>query len=51
MKISRFFKTIFMLDFFGGLIIALRELFKKKKQSTIHLKKEKLVQDLEVNML
>ena len=31
MKISRFFKTILMLDFFGGLIIALKEIFKSKK--------------------
>ena len=31
MKISRIFKTIFMLDFLGGLSIALKELFKSKK--------------------
>jgi len=42
MKISRFFKTIFMTDFIGGLTIAIKELFKsKKKQLIILLKKEK----------
>ena len=51
MKISRIFKTIFLLDFLAGLKIALREVFKsKKKQLTIHLKKEKLAHVLEVNM-
>ena len=30
MKISRIFKTVFMLDFLGGLSIALRELFIKQ---------------------
>ena len=28
MKLSRFFKTIFMTDFVGGLIIAIKEIFK-----------------------
>jgi len=31
MKISRFFKTILMTDFIGGLFIAIKELFKSKK--------------------
>ena len=31
MKISRFFKTIFMTDFLAGLLIAIKELFKSKK--------------------
>ena len=50
MKISRIFKTIFLLDFLAGLKIALREVFKSKKQLTILLKKEKLAHVLEVNM-
>jgi len=40
MKISRVFKTIFLLDFLAGLKIALREVFKSKKQLTIHLKRK-----------
>tara|TARA_B100001142_G_scaffold288177_1_gene304187 strand:+ start:596 stop:721 length:126 start_codon:yes stop_codon:yes gene_type:complete len=39
MKITRFFKTILMTDFIGGLFIAIKEIFKKKRQSIIHLKK------------
>ena len=31
MKISRILKTIFLLDFLSGLIIALRTIFKSKK--------------------
>ena len=31
MKISRIFKTIFMLDFISGLLIAIKEIFKAKK--------------------
>ena len=51
MKISRFFKTIFMTDFIGsGLLIAIKEFLNQKKQLIILLKKEKLVHDLEVNM-
>jgi hypothetical protein len=41
MKLSRFFKTIFMTDFVGGLLIAIKELFKSKKTLIIHLKKVK----------
>ena len=51
MKISRIFKTIFLLDFIDGLRLALKEIFKSKKLLTIHLKKEKLAQGLEVNTL
>jgi len=50
MKLSRFFKTIFMTDFAGGLFIAIKEIFKSKKTIIIHLKKEKLVLDLEESM-
>ena len=49
MKITRFFKTILMTDFISGLLIAIKELLKSKKTSITLLKKEKLVQDLEVN--
>jgi len=31
MKISRFFKTVLMIDFLTGLIIAIKEIFKSKK--------------------
>src|SRR5210317_2393098 len=31
MKLSRFFKTIFMTDFLSGLMIAIKEIFKAKK--------------------
>ena len=31
MKITRLLKTIFMLDFITGLLIAIREIFKSKK--------------------
>ena len=31
MKFSRFLKTLFMVDFLSGLIIAIKELFKSKK--------------------
>ena len=51
MKITRFFKTILMTDFIGGIFIAIKELLNLKKLLIIHLKKEKLVQDIEVNML
>ena len=42
MKISRIFKTIFMLDFLGGLSIALRELFKSKKTINYPFEKGKI---------
>ena len=42
MKISRIFKTVFMLDFLGGLAIALRELFKSKKTINYPFEKGKI---------
>ena len=39
MKISRFLKTVFMIDFLTGLIIATKEIFKPKK--TINYPHEK----------
>ena len=41
MKINRVIKTVFMADFFGGLLLAIKKIFKSKKLSTIPLKKEK----------
>ena len=32
MKLGRLLKTIFMLDFATGLLIAIKEVFKSKKQ-------------------
>ena len=40
MKISRIFKTIFLLDFLGGLILLLKKFLNQKKQLIILLKKE-----------
>ena len=51
MKLNRIIKTIFLLEFVKALAIAIKEIFKSKKQSIIPLKREKLVHDLEVNML
>ena len=31
MKISRIFKTVFMIDFITGLLIAIKEIFKSNK--------------------
>ena len=42
MKISRFFKTIFMTDFVGGLLIAIKELFKSKKTINYPFEKGKI---------
>ena len=39
MKISRFIKTVLLVDFLSGLSIAIKEIFKKKKQSITLLKK------------
>ena len=50
MKISRIFKTIFLLDFLGGLIIAIKQIFKIKKTINYPFEKGKISQDLEVNM-
>ena len=51
MKVTRFFKTILMTDFIGGLLLLLKKFLNQKKLSIILLKKEKLAQDLEVSML
>ena len=50
MKFNRIIKTIFMADFISGLVIATKNIFKTKKTINFLLKKEKLVQDLEVSM-
>ena len=42
MNISRFFKTIFMTDFIGGLSIAIKELFKSKKTINYPFEKGKI---------
>mgnify|MGYP000102326680 CR=1 FL=1 len=42
MKLSRFFKTIFMTDFVGGLFIAIKELFKPKKTINYPFEKGKI---------
>ena len=42
MKITRFFKTIFMVDFITGLLIALREMFKTKKTINYPFEKGKI---------
>ena len=42
MKITRFFKTILMTDFIGGLFIAIKELFKSKKTINYPFEKGKI---------
>ena len=42
MKISRIFKTIFLLDFIDGLRLALREIFKSKKTINYPFEKGKI---------
>ena len=42
MKITRFLKTIFMVDFVTGLLIALREMFKTKKTINYPFEKGKI---------
>ena len=42
MKISRIFKTIFLIDFLSGLMIALREVFKNKKTINYPFEKGKI---------
>ena len=42
MKISRFLKTVFMLDFLRGLIIAIKEMFKPKKTINYPFEKGKI---------
>ena len=42
MKITRFLKIIFMVDFATGLLIALREMFKTKKTINYPFEKGKI---------
>ena len=42
MKISRIFKTIFLIDFIIGLIIAIKEVFKSKKTINYPFEKGKI---------
>ena len=42
MKLSRFFKTIFMIDFISGLLIAIKELFSSKKTINYPFEKGKI---------
>ena len=42
MKISRFFKTIFMADFASGLYMAIKEVFKSKKTINYPFEKGKI---------
>ena len=42
MKISRFFKTIFMTDFASGLYMAIKEVFKSKKTINYPFEKGKI---------
>ena len=42
MKISRFFKTILLLDFLSGLLIAIKEIFKDKKTINYPFEKGKI---------
>ena len=42
MKITRFFKTILMIDFLSGLLIAIKELFKSKKTINYPFEKGKI---------
>ena len=51
MKIKRFFKTILMIDFVTGLLIAIKESFRQKKTINFHLKKVLLAHEPEVSML
>ena len=43
MKISRILKTILMIDFATGLLIAIKEVFKSKKTKSLLLKQPKLM--------
>ena len=51
MKISRLLKTIFMIDFVTGLLIAIKETFKAKKTINYPFEKGSLEQGQEVSML
>ena len=41
MKLNRFFKIIFLSEFIKGILIAFREIFKKKKTINYPFEKEK----------
>ena len=51
MQLNRIFKIIFLSEFVKAIILAIREIFRKKKTLNYRFEKEKLVQDLEENML
>ena len=42
MKITRFIKTILMVDFVSGLLIAIKEIFKSKKTINYPFEKGKI---------
>ena len=42
MKFLRFIKTVFMIDFLSGLVIAIKELFKSKKTINYPFEKGKI---------
>ena len=42
MKLSRFLKIVFMIDFLSGLTIAIKELFKKSKTINYPFEKGKI---------
>ena len=50
MKITRFLKTVFLMDFISGMLIAIKEISNQKKQLITHMKKDHLAHGLEVNM-
>ena len=50
MNFTRFIKTIFMIDFLAGLIIAVKEIFKPKKTINYPFEKDQSVQEQEENM-
>ena len=51
MKLNRFFKIIFLSEFIKAIMIAIKEIFKKKKRLITLLRREASVRDLEENML
>ena len=42
MKISRIFKTVFLIDFLGAFMIAIKEIFKSKKTINYPFEKGKI---------
>ena len=51
MSFIRILKTIFMVDFATGLLIAIKEMFKPKKTINYPFEKDLSVQEQEENML